>query len=66
MSQKIFDNDLVAICKSKVTSTLKKSANVRMYILDVSNVLIYEFHYDCIKKKNMVKTQDYSSLTLVV
>ena len=51
ISQKIFDNDLVAIRKSKVTLTLKKPAYIWMYILDLSKVLVYEFHYDCIKDK---------------
>ena len=51
ISQKIFDNDLVAIRKSKVTLTLKKPAYIGMYILDLSKVLVYEFHYDCIKDK---------------
>ena len=51
ISQKIFDNDLVAIRKSKVTLTLKKPAYIWMYILDLSKVLVYEFHYDYIKDK---------------
>ena len=34
MSQKIFDNDLVAIHKSKVTLTLNKPAYVKMSITD--------------------------------
>ena len=51
MSQKIFDNDLVAICKSKVTLTINKPAYVGMCILTLSKVLIYEFNYDCIKNK---------------
>ena len=51
MSQKIFDNDLVVICKSKVTLTLSKPAYVGMCILDLSKVLTYKFHYDYIKNK---------------
>ena len=39
MSQKIFDNDLVAIHKSKVT------------LLDLRKVLMYKFHYDYIKNR---------------
>ena len=47
MSQKIFDNGLVAICKSKVTLSL-----VYVCILDLlSKALKYEFHYDYIEKK---------------
>ena len=51
MLQKIFDNDLVATCKSKVTLTRKKPADVGMFILEFSKVLMYKFHYDCIKNK---------------
>ena len=51
MSQKIFDNDFVAICKSKVTLTLTKPVYVGMCTLDLSKELIYEFHCDYIKNK---------------
>ena len=61
MSHKIFDNDLVAIRKNKVTLTLNKSAYIGMCILELSKVLMYEFHY---VKINKVKTQDYFSQTL--
>ena len=40
---KIFDNNLVVIRKNKVTLTL--------CVLDLSKVLMYEFHYDYIKNK---------------
>ena len=46
MSHKIFDNDLVAIRKNKVTLTLNKPAYIGMCILELSKVLMYEFHYD--------------------
>ena len=52
MSHKIFDNDLVAIRKNKVTLTLNKPAYIGMCILELSKVLMYEFHYDYIKNKN--------------
>ena len=48
---KIFDNDLVAIRKSKVALLLNKPAHVGMSILDLSKVLTYEFYYDYIKIK---------------
>ena len=51
MSHKIFDNDLVAIRKSKVTLTLTKPAYIGMSILELSKVLMYEFHYDYFKNK---------------
>ena len=46
MSHKIFGNDLVAILKNKVSLTLSKSAYIGMCILELSKVLMYEFHYD--------------------
>ena len=51
MSHKIFENDLVAIRKNKVTLTLNKPAYNGMCILELSKVLMYEFHYDYIKNK---------------
>ena len=52
MSHKIFDNDLIAMCKNKVTLTLNKSAYIGMCILDLIKVLIYRFHYDYSKNKH--------------
>ena len=51
MSHKILDNDLVAVCKNKVTLTLNKSAYIVMCMLEFSKVLMYDFHYDYIKNK---------------
>ena len=51
MSHKIFDNDLVAIRKNKATLMLKKPAYTEMCSLELSKVLMYEFHYDYIKNK---------------
>ena len=51
MSQKIFDNNLVAICKSKLVLKLSKLACIAMCILELSKVLKHKFHYDCIKNK---------------
>ena len=65
MSQKIFDNDLVAIRKSKVTLTLNKSAYIDMCILDLSKVLMYELHYDSIKNKYGNNFEDYYLLSLM-
>ena len=39
------------ICKEKVTLTLNKPEDIGMYILELENVLMYEFHYDYIKNK---------------
>ena len=46
MLQKICDNDLVRIRKSKVTLKLNKPSYIGMCILDLSKVLMYQFHYD--------------------
>ena len=48
---KIFNNNFVAIRKSKTALKFNKPANSGMYILDLSKVLVYEFHYDYIKNK---------------
>ena len=48
MSHKIFDNDLFTIRKNVM---LNKPGCVEMCILELSKVLMYELHYDCIKNK---------------
>ena len=45
---KIFDNSLVAICENKVTLILNKPEYTRMYILDLSKVVMYKFRYDIV------------------
>ena len=49
MLHKIFDNNLVAICKSKVALKLNNPVYIRMCILELSKTLMYEFHYNYIK-----------------
>ena len=51
MSHKIFGNDLVVIRKNKVTLTLNKPEYIAMCVLELSKVLMYEFHYDYIKNR---------------
>ena len=51
MSHKIFDNNLVGIRKSKVALKLNKPAYIGMCILELTKVLMYEYHYDYIKNK---------------
>ena len=51
MSHKIFGNNLVVICKSKVALRLNKPAYIGMCILELSKILMYKFHYDYIKNK---------------
>ena len=56
MLHKIFDNDLVAIRKNKVLLKLNKPAYIGICILELSKVLLQEFHYDYIKNKNDSKS----------
>ena len=51
VSSKIFNENLVAIHKIKETLKLDKPAYVGMSILDLSKTLMYDFHYNYIKKK---------------
>ena len=51
ISHKIFDNNLVVICKSKLALKLNKPAKIGMYILELKEVLMHKFHYDYIKSK---------------
>ena len=57
MSHKIFDNNLVVIHKSKLTLKLNKPSYIGIFILELSKVLVYEFHYDYIKNKNESKSK---------
>ena len=51
VSSKIFNKNLVAVHKIKETLTLNKPAYVGMCILDLSKTLMYNFHYNYIKKR---------------
>ena len=51
MSHKIFRNDLVAIRENKLTLSFNKPAYIGMCILELTKVLMYEFHYEYIKNK---------------
>ena len=51
VSSKIFNENLMAIHKVKETLTLNRPAYVGMCILDLSKTLMYDFHYNYIKKK---------------
>ena len=67
VSSKIFNENLVAVHKIKETITLNKPAYVGMCILDISKTLMYDFHYNYIKKKYGDKSKlqftDTDSLT---
>ena len=60
---KIFDNNLIVIRKSKVSLKLNKPAPIRMWILELSKVLMCMFHHDYI---NMTTDQNFYSQTLIV
>ena len=49
MSHKIFENNVVTIRKSKLALKLNKPGDIGMCTLELSKVLMYEFHYDYIK-----------------
>ena len=51
VSSKIFNENLVAVHKIKETLTLNRPAYVGMCTLELSKSLIYNFRYNCIKKK---------------
>ena len=50
VSGKIFNENLMAVHKVKETLTLNWPAYVGMCILDLSKTLMYDFHYNYIKK----------------
>ena len=50
VSSKIFNENLGAVHKIKETLTLNRPAYVGMCILDLSKTLMYDFHYNYIKK----------------
>ena len=51
VSSKIFNENLMPVHKVKETLTLNRPAYVGMCILDLSKMLMYDFHYNYIKKK---------------
>ena len=67
VSFKIFNKNLMAVHKVKETLTLNRPAYVGMCILDLSEMLMYDFHYNYIKKKYSNRVRflftDMNSLT---
>ena len=51
VNSKIFSEDLVAVHKQKEILKLDRPAYVGMCILDLSKTLMYEFHYNYIKRR---------------
>ena len=67
VNHKIFNENLVAVHNIKETLTLNRPAYVGMCILDPSKTLMYDFHYNYIKRKYNDKAKllftDTDSLT---
>ena len=55
VSQKTFSKNFVAIHEIKPVLTLDKSTYVEFSILDLSKLLVYEFHYRYVKRKYNAK-----------
>ena len=66
MSQKICGNNVVTRRESKVALALKKPAYTGMSILDLSKVLMYEFHYDFIENEYGKQLKTIGELELTV
>jgi len=47
----VFDEDLVAVHMKKTELVFNKPVYLGMSILVISKTLMYDFHYNCIKKK---------------
>ena len=52
ISHKIFDKNYAAIHEIKLVLTLNKPIYVGFAVLELSKWLMYDFHYNFIKKKN--------------
>ena len=67
VTSKIFNEKLMAVHEIKETLTLNRPTYVGMCILDLSKTLMYDFHYNYIKKKYNDKAKllftDTDSLT---
>ena len=57
VNSKIFHENLLAVDKIKETLKLDRPAYVGICILDLSKTLVYDFHYNYIKKRCNNKTK---------
>ena len=64
VTSKIFNDKLMAVHKIKETLTLNRPAYVGMCISDLSKTLMYDFHYNYIKKNIMIKLNYYSQIQI--
>ena len=53
----IFDRNLIAVHMKKTEVYFNKPVYVGQAILDLSKILIFDFHYDYIRKKNDSKVE---------
>ena len=60
VSSKIFNENLMAVHKVKETLTLNRPAYVGMCILDLSKTLMYDFHYNYIKRSMTIELDSCS------
>ena len=65
VSSKIFNENLAAVHKIKETLTLNRPAYVGMCILDLSKTLMYDFHYNYIKRITKKKLSYYSQILIL-
>ena len=66
VSQKIFSKNFVAIHEIKPALTLNKPDYVGFSILDLSKLLMYEFHYKYIKSKFDAKVNSMLNYCLLI
>ena len=60
LSSKIFNENLMAVHRVKETLTLNRPAYVGMCILDLSKMLMYDFHYNYIKRSMTIELDSCS------
>ena len=60
LGSKIFNENLVAVHKIKETLTLNKPAYMGMCILNLSKILMYDFHYNYIEISVVIGLSYYS------
>ena len=65
VSSKIFNENLMAVHKVKETLTLNRPAYVGMCILDLSKTLMYDFHYNYIKRSTIIELDSCSPIRTV-
>ena len=61
-SSKIFNENLMAVHKVKETLTLNRPVYVGMCILDLSKTLMYDFHYNYIKRSITIEPDSCSQI----